>query len=88
MSLSSPRRLLRRCCPWPPKGGPGYLENAMEYDKRGAVLTPIKSIRAKCIECSGGNVAEVRRCHLKDCALWPYRMGKRPKFDAEGSVAT
>lgn len=41
-------------------------------------LTPVKAIRSKCLECVVGNMAEVRRCHLKDCALWPYRMGKRP----------
>ena len=42
------------------------------------VLTPIKSIRAKCIDCSGGSHKEVRLCPVKDCTLYPYRMGKRP----------
>ena len=42
------------------------------------VLTPIKSIRAKCIDCSGGSLKEVRLCPVKDCTLYPYRMGKRP----------
>ena len=45
------------------------------------VLTPIKAIRAKCIDCSCGSLKEVRECHMKDCSLWPYRMGKRPKND-------
>ena len=45
------------------------------------VLTPIKAIRAKCIDCSCGSLREVRECHMKDCSLWPYRMGKRPKND-------
>ena len=45
------------------------------------VLTPIKAIRAKCIDCSCGSLREVRECHMKDCTLWPYRMGKRPKND-------
>lgn len=41
-------------------------------------LTPIKSIRAKCIDCCAGQLAEVRRCNINTCAIWPYRMGRRP----------
>lgn len=44
-------------------------------------LTPIKAIRAKCLDCCAGQVAEVRECAMKTCALHPYRMGKRPKDD-------
>lgn len=44
-----------------------------------AVLTPIKAIRAKCIDCCGGQKAEVRLCPCEDCSLHPYRMGHRPK---------
>ena len=42
--------------------------------------TPIKAIRAKCIECSGGSMAEARLCHLTHCALWAFRMGHNPFF--------
>jgi len=42
-------------------------------------LTPVKAIRAKCIECSGDDKAEVRLCTFGECPLWPYRMGRRPK---------
>ena len=41
-------------------------------------LTPIKAIRAKCLECSCGNNAEVRECVIPNCPLYPYRMGKNP----------
>ena len=41
-------------------------------------LTPIKAIRAKCLECSCGNNAEVRECVIPDCPLYPYRMGHNP----------
>ena len=41
-------------------------------------LTPMKAIRAKCIDCSGGNMAEVRKCEIDDCSLFIYRMGHRP----------
>lgn len=45
------------------------------------VLTPIKAIRAHCIECSGGQKKEVRECPIENCSLFPYRMGKRPVVD-------
>lgn len=47
----------------------------MDKEKR---LTPIKAIRAKCLECSGDNSAEVRNCVIPSCPLYPYRMGKNP----------
>jgi hypothetical protein len=41
-------------------------------------LTPMKSIRAKCLDCCCWQVKEVRECTVQDCALFPYRMGRRP----------
>ena len=41
-------------------------------------LTPIKSIRKKCLDCCCGSRKEVRLCTIVDCALYPYRFGKRP----------
>ncbi len=41
-------------------------------------LTPIKAIRAKCLECSCGNVNEVKLCVIPDCPLYPYRLGHSP----------
>jgi hypothetical protein len=52
------------------------------------MLTPVKAIRAKCLECSGGSKKEVRLCRIEDCALFPYRMGKRPKIDQEANAET
>ena len=46
------------------------------------MLTPIKAIRAKCLDCCCGHPSEVRECMAKNCALYPYRMGKRPKISA------
>ena len=40
--------------------------------------SPIKAIRAKCIDCCCGQKAEVRKCVSTDCALWPFRMGVNP----------
>lgn len=44
-----------------------------------AKLTPMRAIRAKCLDCCAGQVAEVRRCELENCPLFRYRFGKRPK---------
>ena len=41
-------------------------------------LTPIQTIRAKCLDCSGQQYKEVRLCLITDCPNYPYRMGKRP----------
>lgn len=43
-----------------------------------AKRTPIKAIRAKCLECSNGQIIEVRLCPCTDCPLYEYRFGKRP----------
>lgn len=42
------------------------------------ILTPIKAIRAKCIDCMCGLTHEVKLCPVTDCSLWPYRMGHNP----------
>ena len=40
--------------------------------------TPIKAIRAKCLDCCCGIQSEVRNCPTPDCPLYPYRMGHNP----------
>lgn len=42
------------------------------------ITNPVKAIRAKCIDCSGGQVNEVKECTHTKCALYPFRMGKNP----------
>lgn len=41
-------------------------------------LTPLKSIRANCLDCCNGQPKEVRECQITDCPLWHYRFGKNP----------
>jgi hypothetical protein len=41
-------------------------------------LTPIKAIRAKCLDCMGGSSKEVKRCNIPECSLYFYRLGKNP----------
>lgn len=40
--------------------------------------TPLRAIRAKCVDCSGGSLAEARKCTVVSCPLWPMRMGSNP----------
>lgn len=47
--------------------------------KRLGIPRPLKAIREKCIDCSGGSEKEVRECVVKNCALYHYRMGRYPK---------
>ncbi len=41
-------------------------------------LTPLKAIRAKCLDCSGSQPSQVRNCDISECPLYPYRFGKNP----------
>lgn len=36
-----------------------------------------------CVHCMGDNAHEPRNCTVKDCPLWPYRLGRKPKTDEE-----
>lgn len=38
--------------------------------------SPIKAIRANCLECCRGSEGEVRKCVVTACPLWPLRMGR------------
>lgn len=44
-----------------------------------AQRTPLRAIRAKCLDCSYGQLKEVRLCPVTKCPLYEYRMGHRPK---------
>ena len=43
------------------------------------ILTPIKAIRAKCLDCMGGSPKRVKECEGGGCPLHVYRFGKNPK---------
>ena len=50
-----------------------------DFLEAGAPLLPVMmAIRARCLECCGGEPAEVRRCTAIRCPLWPMRMGGYP----------
>lgn len=43
-----------------------------------AGLTPMKAIRAKCLDCCCGQANEVRLCTATQCPLYEYRSGHNP----------
>ena len=40
-------------------------------------------IRKHCIMCSGGSRSEARKCLIKDCLLYPYRIPSEEKTKRE-----
>ena len=56
---------------------PSSFEVAM-LKALGHPQSPIAAIRAKCLDCCCGSPAEVRKCTIATCPLWPMRMGKNP----------
>lgn len=42
------------------------------------IKSPVKAIRAKCLDCCCGQQLEVKLCPTEKCALWPFRFGKNP----------
>lgn len=51
-------------------------------------MTPMKAIRAKCLDCCCGQIQEVRSCICEKCPLHAFRFGKRPKasnYTAKGT---
>jgi len=48
-------------------------------------LTPLRTIRRKCYDCSCHQPGEIRFCSAIECPLWPYRLGHRPT-DADTEI--
>jgi hypothetical protein len=63
---------------------PGFISVA-DLGVLGHSERPIKAIRAKCVDCCGGQASEVRKCVAVTCPLWAFRMGKNPYFGRRGS---
>lgn len=47
-------------------------------------MTPVKAIRAKCIDCCCGQMYEVSKCVCVECPLYPFRMGHNPNRKGKG----
>jgi len=48
-------------------------------------LSPLKSIRKHCLECTCGSMNEVKKCIITDCPLFPFRFGKNPNRKGIGN---
>ena len=46
--------------------------------------TPMKAIRAKCLDCVNGQIYEINKCHIEKCPLWKYRTGHNPNRKGKG----
>lgn len=42
------------------------------------MLSPIKAIRQKCLDCCCNQVNEVKLCEMESCTLYHFRLGKYP----------
>lgn len=57
------------------------IDNELNEDGEGnneEIKSPLKAIRAFCIDCMGGQVREVKLCPSQICPLHAFRMGKNP----------
>ena len=54
----------------------GFKEIRKEDQIMGKTVTPLKAIRLKCIDCSGYELKEVRKCQSEECPLFSLRMGR------------
>ena len=44
-------------------------------------MTPMKAIRAKCLDCCCGSLNEVRLCTAAGCPRYESRLGKNPNIE-------
>jgi hypothetical protein len=58
-----------------PKSGPAPMRS------------PLKAIRARCVDCSAYEPKRVRECPITDCQLFVYRMGKNPALKGKGNAS-
>lgn len=45
--------------------------------------TRAQAIRAKCLDCCCDSTLGVKKCELKNCPLWLYRLGYETDFNGE-----
>lgn len=43
-------------------------------------LTPMKAIRAKCLDCMCDSAQEVKLCPIVNCPLYEFRLGHNPNI--------
>lgn len=50
-------------------------------------ISPVKALRAKCLDCCAGSAHEVRLCAAQKCPSWPFRFGRSPWRASKQSLA-
>jgi hypothetical protein len=89
MKTLTPLKSIRKYCLWCMNDQPVEVrlcptDDCLFYKLRSGKGRPkLRTIRKKCIDCSGGEFKRVAECEFngKDnemCSLYPYRKGKRP----------
>ena len=63
-----------------------YLHGSRRVRRAAKDLTPMRAIRAYCLDCGNGSAKEVALCVIPACPLFPYRMGRRPTYIDFGAV--
>lgn len=48
--------------------------------------SPLRAIRAKCMDCCCGQAKEIRFCAAAKCPLYDFRFGHRPKGDTNDEM--
>ena len=56
---------------------------AMDDEQIDHGIRTLKQLRLHCLSCTE-NAAEVRRCAIINCPMWPYRMGHNPHNPRRG----
>jgi hypothetical protein len=41
-------------------------------------MSPLRALRARCLDCCGGQANEVAACPVGECPSWPFRMATNP----------
>lgn len=54
----------------------------MKMEKTTDITSPMKAIRAKCLDCCCDQREEVKLCPATTCPLYPFRLGKNPNRKA------
>ena len=46
-------------------------------------ISPLKAIRAKCLDCSCNQINEIKLCSVTNCALYPFRLARTHSVNIE-----
>lgn len=55
------------------------IKTEEDYNKEVSENTNVlRAIKLKCLDCSTYNTNEIKECPVKNCSLYPFRLGKNP----------